>query len=139
MRAKIVNEISCYMENKPGMLARLAQRLAEENISVTGIQSYDGQLQSLVRVVVDKPDLTEKILREQGVELISRPEIIEVQVRNAPGGLAEITSLLGNHEININSIYSTDGLNENIGRSYIRVEGVDTAVELLNRELKPLS
>ena len=134
MRVRIVTELSCYMDNQPGMLAKIAQELADKGISVKGIQSFDGQLQSLVRLVVDKPDVAEQILRDFGVDLISRPEVMEVLIKNEVGGLAEVTTLLGQHDMNINSLYSTDGLGT-YGMAYIRVDDVEKATEMLNSRL----
>lgn len=137
MRVKIVTELSCYMDNHPGMLAKISQKMADKKINVKGIQSYEGQLQCLVRLVVDKADLAEQVLRDFGVDLISRPEVIEVLIKNKIGGLAEVTTLLGNQEINIDSIYSTDGLGA-LGIAYIRVDDVERASRILNEILPPL-
>ncbi len=126
------------MKNIPGMLGRLLQKLAEKDVAIDGIQSYDGQLQSLVRLVVDKPDVAEEVLRESGVDLISLPEIIQVLTQNEVGGLAKVTNILGKHNVNIISIYSTDGIDEKFGRTYIRVEDVEHAASLLEKELPTL-
>jgi hypothetical protein len=137
-RVRILTEVSCYMKNVPGMLGRLLKNLALKGVNIDGIQSYDGQLQSLVRLVVDKPDVAEAVLRESGVDLISLPEIIEVLTKNEMGGLAKVTSILGEHEINIISIYSTDGIDEKFGRTYIRVDDVEHAATVLKEALPEL-
>jgi hypothetical protein len=137
-RVRVLTEVSCYMKNVPGMLGLLLKNLAEKGVNIDGIQSYDGQLQSLVRLVVDKPDIAEEILRESGVDLISLPEVIEVLTTNQVGGLAKVTSVLGDHDINIISIYSTDGVDEKFGRSYIRVHDTEKAAKILEAELVDL-
>lgn len=137
-RVRILTEVSCYMKNVPGMLARLLSELAEKKVDIYGIQSFDGQLQSLVRLVVDKPDIAEKVLRDSGVELISLPEVIEVLTKNEVGGLAKITSTLGKKGINIVSIYSTDGVDETFGRTFIRVEDAQEALQVLQDAIDKL-
>lgn len=131
-----MTEVSCYMKNVPGMLGRLLRELAEKKVNIVGIQSYDGQLQSLVRLIVDKPQITEQVLRKSGVDLISLPEVVEVLTANEIGGLAKVTNILGENSINIESIYSTDGVDERFGRTYIRVHDVQHAAEVLERELQ---
>jgi len=127
---KIVIELCCYLENKPGNLAEVAKRLAEKKININGIVTYEGQLQSLVRIAVDNVDLAEKVLRGMGVDLVSRYELLEVDVINKVGGLAKIAAVLGENGINIESIYATGGGTE-YALAYIRVSDLDQAKSIL--------
>ena len=137
-RVRITTELSCYVDNTPGMLGQIAKKMADNGIDIIGIQSYEGQLQSLVRLCVNNMDVAEKVLRDVGVDLISRPEVMEVLIRNEVGGLAEVTSLLGQHGININSLYATDGVDETFARAFIRVDDIELAKKILEKELPHL-
>lgn len=134
MRARIVTELSFYLENKPGILARLATVLAEAQVNIKGLQAYEGSLQSLVMIVVDKIDSTEDILREKiGVSLISRTDILEIDVPNRVGGLAGVSGLFGKHGVNIKSIYTVDNPSPT-SSAYIRVDDVEFAAKILNED-----
>ncbi len=138
MRARKVTEITCYVENQPGMLAGITKAFADRGVLIHGVQAYEGQLQSLVRMVVDQVDEAEKILRSFGVSALSKPDCLEVQVECKVGGLAEISNLLGQHDINIDSLYSADTPGS-YTFSYFRVHDVDKAVEVINATLPELS
>lgn len=134
MRARIVTELSFYLENKPGILARLATVLAEAQVNIKGLQAYEGSLQSLVMIVVDKIDSTEDILREKiDVSLISRTDILEVDVPNRVGGLAHVSGLFGKQGVNIKSIYTVDNQSPT-SSAYIRVDDVEFAAKVLSEE-----
>lgn len=134
MRARIVTELSFYLENKPGILARLATVLADAGVNIKGFQAYEGTLQSLVMMVIDRVDVAENILRGKiGVSLISRTDILEVDVPNRVGGLAGVSGLFGKHGVNIESIYSVDN-NSPTSAAYIRVDDVEFAAKVLNED-----
>lgn len=137
MRARIVTEISCYLDNKPGILAKLTSQLAEAGINIKGMQAYEGSLQSLVMLVVDKNEVAEKVMRDIGISMISLTDILEVDVPNRVGGLAEISQLFAKHGINIKSMYSAD-TDAPTSASYIRVDKVEESQKILNEsEVKP--
>lgn len=129
--AEIVTELSCYMDNRPGVIAMIAQKLAEKNVDVKGIQNYEGQLQSLVTMVVDNDEEAEKILRGFGVELVTINEVISLEIKNKVGGLAAVTKLLGDNNINLDSCYLTDS-NGDCNIAYLRVADNEKALKVLN-------
>lgn len=135
MKVQIVTEISCYLDNKPGNLAKVTENLAAAQVNVKGIQAYEGSLQSLVMMVVDKTDIAEQVLRDSmGISLISRTDILEVAIANRVGGLAEVSRIFGKHGVNIKSLYSCDNVGER-SQAYFRVDDVEIAMKLL-REAK---
>lgn len=131
MKARIVTEISCYLENKPGILAKLTELLADARVNVKGIQAYEGTLQSLVMLVVDNTEKAEAILRKMGISMISHTDILEVDVPNRIGGLAEVTRLFGKHGVNIKTIYSCDNIDSS-SAAYFRVDEVELSKKILN-------
>jgi|CXWL01.1.fsa_nt_gi hypothetical protein len=132
MRARIVTEISCYLDNKPGIVANLSSRLAKADININGMQVYEGSLQSLVMVIVNQTDLAEKVMREMNIDMISLTDILEVDVASRIGGLAEITTILGENNINIKSFYLVDN-HSLASTAYIRVDEVEESQRLLNK------
>ena len=131
MRARVVTEISCYVDNQPGMLSKMTQLFSRNNVNIQGIQVYEGQLQSLIMLVVNQPAVAEKILRDLGIELISESDILEVQVPNRVGGLEGVATLLGSKGINIKTVYSSDGHGD-LGIAYIKVDQVQEGLKLIN-------
>lgn len=131
MKARIVTELSCYLDNKPGNLAKLTELLAQAKVNIKGIQAYEGSMQSLVMLVVDKTDVAEKVLREMGISMISQTDILEVDVPNRVGGLAEVARIFGKHGVNIKTLYSCDNLSED-SAAYFRVDDVELSQKVLS-------
>jgi len=131
MKARIVTELSCYLDNKPGNLARLTELLAQERVNIKGFQAYEGSLQSLVMLVVDKIDEAEKVLRSMGITMISHTDILEVSVPNRLGGLAEVARIFGKHGVNIKTMYSCDNTDPT-SAAYFRVDDVELSHKILN-------
>jgi len=131
MKARIVTEISCYLDNKPGNLAKLTELLAQAGINIKGIQAYEGSLQSMVMLVVDQAELAEDVMRKMGITMISHTDILEVDVPNRVGGLAEVARLFGKHGVNIKTLYSCDNIGES-SAAYFRVDDVELSYKILN-------
>jgi len=112
----------------------MTQLFSEKGVNIHGIQVYEGQLQSLIMLVVNEPTVAEKILRDLGIDLISESEILEVQVPNRIGGLEGIATLLGSEGINIKTVYSSDGRGD-LGIAYVKVDQVEEAQRLINEKL----
>ncbi|MGE3278988.1 MAG: ACT domain-containing protein [Candidatus Altimarinota bacterium] len=135
MKARIVTEISCYLDNKPGNLAQLTELLAQGGVNIKGIQAYEGSLQSMVMLVVDQPDTTEQVMRKMGITMISYTDILEVDVPNRVGGLAEVSRLFGKHGVNIKTLYSCDNVGES-SAAYFRVDDVELSLKALTESSK---
>src|SRR5690606_10057819 len=131
MKARIVTELSCYLDNKPGNLARLTELLAQERVNIKGFQAYEGSLQSLVMLVVDKIDEAEKVLRSMGMTMISHTAIVEDGVATRLGGLAEVRRIVGKHVVNIKTMYACDNTDPT-SAAYFRVDDVELSHKILN-------
>ncbi|MDP2691771.1 MAG: hypothetical protein Q8O95_05215 [bacterium] len=137
MSARIVTEVSCYMKKAPGTLGLLSEEVAKAGVNIQGIQVYEGQLQSLLMLVVDKIEITEEVLRKMGTDLIARTDILEVDFPNRVGGFAGVAKVLGKNDINILSIYfsgtpHSSGDQDWCRIGYVKVDDVEKARRLLN-------
>ncbi|MDF2379116.1 MAG: ACT domain-containing protein [Candidatus Gracilibacteria bacterium] len=132
MKIKKVTEVSCYMENKPGVLGKVAGALDQEGIKIIGLHSYEGHLQNMTRFVLADKDLTksEMILRSLGIDLITQIGVLEVLFQSKSGFIAKLTSLLGEAGINIQVMYFTESP-DGATMAYITVSNTDKALEIL--------
>lgn len=133
MNYKVVTEISCYIENKPGILASISSKLAEAGVFIDGIQVYEGQLQSLVLLVVDDNEKTEQVLRNAGIDLITKTEILDVEISHAIGGLASFMKIFEKGKVNIKTIYSSNSTTD-ISMAYVKVDDINRAIEVLDKD-----
>jgi hypothetical protein len=99
-------QFTLYLENKPGVLARITRRLANAKVNLEGISVANSSDVALVQMVVSRTVAARKILKDLGVAFTVQ-DVAVVPVRNTPGGLAAIVDRLAAAKVNINYVYAT--------------------------------
>ena len=104
----IKKQFTVYLENKPGELARVAGRLAQEKINLEGISACTSADVGLVQIVASNAARARRILKDCGVAFTSQ-DVAVVPMDNKPGALAEVAARLAKAGVNISYIYATAG------------------------------
>src|SRR5262245_51255896 len=99
-----VHEITAYLDNKPGRLAKICSALAQEKINIQALSVMDTPDRSVLRLVTDDLEPTRKVLTGLGTESEHR-EVLAVEIDNRPGALARILERLAEEHINIEYAY----------------------------------
>jgi hypothetical protein len=99
-----VNEVTAYLENKPGRLAKICSALAHEKINIQALCVMDTPDRSVLRLVTDDVEPTRRVLTATGTEAEFR-EVVAVEMDNRPGSLAKILERLAAEHINIDYAY----------------------------------
>ena len=105
---EFVKEITAYLENKPGRLAKICSALAHEKIDVQAISVMDTPDRSVLRLVTADHEPTRKVLTSLGVEH-SSGEVLSVLMDNHPGAIARVLERLAEEHINIEYAYLATG------------------------------
>ena len=90
----LAKQISVFLENKPGQLANFIQMLAAHHIDLQALSLAEAQEYGLVRIVVDKPEDTVALLKEQNWPC-ALTEVLSVLVPDKPGSLTAIVGETG--------------------------------------------
>ena len=61
-----IKQISIFVENKKGRLAEITKTLAQNNIDISALSIADTTEFGILRLIVNKPELAEKVLKEKG-------------------------------------------------------------------------
>ncbi len=99
-----VHEVTAYLENKPGRLAKICSALAHEKINIQALSVMDTPDRSVLRLVTDRLDETRRVLTSLGTESEVR-EILSVELENRPGALAKVLELLAEDHISVEYAY----------------------------------
>ena len=126
----MLKQISVFLPNKPGILAKLTKVLLDNNINMRAISVADTSDYGILRLLVDNTDECVKILKAENY-LVSLTEVIAVEVPDKPGGLHDIAKLLGNANVNIEYLYSTILKEEVI--IVLRIDDISKAVDILKK------
>jgi hypothetical protein len=100
-----VRQISVFIENRTGRLETVARLLGEAGINIRALSLADTSDFGILRLIVDKPEQAQAMLREHGFT-IKLTEVIVVEVPDVPGGLARVLGLLGARELNVEYMYA---------------------------------
>ncbi len=131
MNMEAIKQISIFMENKYGRMARVAKALADANVNIRALTIAEAGDFGIVRMVVDDMDKGYKVLREEGFT-VSETEVLAVEIEDSPGGLFEIANTLGENNINIDYAYAFVTAKSERAMLILRVEDISGATRVLN-------
>jgi hypothetical protein len=130
---RIEQQLSIFLENKPGALADVCDALAADNVNILALTVSDTVDHAVVRMVVDDPQKAAYILGEAGV-LVVENEVLVMEVPNRPGSLAAIASSMAEADLNIEYAYCTAGDSQADGVLVLRTRRPQAALNVLNEE-----
>ena len=124
-----IKQISITLENLPGTLMDVSERLGVEGINIRAISVAEADKTSAVRFVTDNPAKTMNVLRSHGYAVVET-DVIAVEVPDHPGGLLAVLKPLKASKINVIYLYPFLGRGES-GQAII-ILAVDKTQEAIN-------
>ncbi len=128
----LVKQISVFLENKSGRLSKVTNLLAENQIDISALSIADTTDFGILRLIVNKPEQAEKILKENGFT-VSSTDVIAIAVLDEPGGLATALNVLSDASIGIEYMYAFVGKATSEALVILRVEQAQKAVKELDK------
>ena len=103
-----VKQISVSLENKPGKLAHVCRCLADRKVNIIALSVAETSEQSLVRLVVDKPEAAVEMLKGCPLTFM-QTDVLLLELPNRVGVMAELAQKLAAKRINIDFVYGSTG------------------------------
>ena len=100
-----VNQISVFVENRPGSLAEFCRVLEKHNVDMRAMCVADAMDFGILRIIVDDTFATITMLKDEGY-ICQITKVITVEMADEPGALAKILDLLGKEGINLEYTYA---------------------------------
>src|SRR5512137_2721116 len=122
-----VEQISIFLENKPGALENVTRLLKEARINIRALSLADTSDFGILRLIVNDVDKAMKILRDSG-HTMSLTEVVAVEVPDRPGGLASVLEPLREAGVNVEYMYAFVEKATDKAVVIFRFEDVDAAV-----------
>jgi len=123
-----VRQISISLENVPGRLLDVSERLGIEGINIRAISVADTSDISTVRFVTDDPAKASNVLRSHAYA-VKETDVIALEVPDHPGGLRAVLKPLKAANINVLFLYPYLGRGES-GQAIV-IMGVDKTKEAM--------
>jgi hypothetical protein len=100
-----LQQLSVFLENKPGQLKAACDRLAAAGISISTLMLADTREFGILRLIIRDWERAKQILEEDGVA-VRTTEVIAVEVQDKPGGLAALLKPVEDAALNIEYMYA---------------------------------
>ena len=135
LSARPETQLSAFLANQPGVVARLCEALAEKGVNILAMAVLDTVDIGTMRMVVDDVDVAKQALDEAGAAYVDVP-VITIPIPNLQGGFGQIARVLAAANINIEYVYATSVPGTDYSLGVFRVSDRDAALEL-DYEMEP--
>ena len=100
-----VNQISVFLENKPGTLTAMTGLLAENGIDMRALSLAETNDFGIVRIIVDDVYKATTVLKDGGFIHQLTP-VLAVLIPDEPGGLHKVLEVLREAGVNVEYMYA---------------------------------
>ncbi len=126
---ELVTQLSIFLKNKPGVLAEVSRALSEKGINILGISVSDTVDHAVVRLVTSDAKQAHDVLESSGALVVAN-DVLELDLLDNPGALAEVAEKLSAASVNIEYAYGTAPV-DGKARVYVRVSDDAKAKKVL--------
>ena len=127
-----VEQISVFMENKPGGLEEVMRIIKDANINIRTLSLADTSDFGILRLIVNDVDKTSQVLRDSGLR-VSRTTVVAIEVPDHPGGLHSILAVLARENINVEYLYAFVEKSGENAVIIFRFDDTDAAISVLQK------
>lgn len=125
-----INQISLFLENKPGHLSSVCQTLADAGISIRTLSLADTERFGILRLIVEDWKRAKAVLEATGC-VVNVTEVVATEVEDRPGGLAAILRTLEDSGVNVEYMYAFALGGRNKATMVFRFDQTDAAIKTL--------
>ena len=133
MSIEIAIQLSVFLANKPGTLAKVCDALAGAGINISALTISDTADHAVVRMVLSDSTRGLAIFEERGV-LAIESKVLMIENSNKPGSLGRIAARLAEAKINIEYAYLATSPGAKTGLLIVRVDDPKRALRILRKK-----
>ena len=101
-------ELKVRVPDRPGALGEITAALAEKKVNLRAVNAWVEGDEGVIRLIVDAVPAARKALAKQGLQ-VEELEVVEVELSDKPGALAEKATALGRAGVNITHVFVGTG------------------------------
>ena len=128
---QITKQLAIFLDNRPGMLAAVAEALAEAKVNIYAVSTSDTIDHTVIRIVVSDYRKALHVFEERGT-LVVEDDVLMIEGSNKPGSLARITRKLAAAKVNVEYAYCATPPEARKGLLIVRVRDASKALKVLN-------
>ena len=128
-----VEQISIFLENKPGRLAEVTRIFEEGRVNIRALALADTSEFGILRLIVNDNESAQRLLKDHGYT-VGVTEVVAVEVEDQPGGLHRILRALAKDNINVEYMYAFVRQSGQNAVLIFRFDDIHAASAVLKRE-----
>ncbi|HBT65379.1 MAG TPA: acetolactate synthase [Ruminococcaceae bacterium] len=129
----LIKQLSIFVENKAGRLAEITAILAKAGIDIRALSIADTTNFGILRLIVDKPDEAEKVLKDAGLT-VSLTNVIGVGIPDKPGGFSSAMKCLADAGMGVEYMYAFISRDQGRACMILRVGDNERAIQALQQD-----
>ena len=126
-----IDQISIFVENKPGCLADVTKIMSDHQIDMRALSIAETPDFGILRAIVSDTEKTAQILKEAGY-IYSITPVLAIAIADQPGSLHQVLEILKEYSINLEYVYAFVTRKEDEAYMILRVADNDKAYEVLS-------
>jgi len=127
-----VKQIAVFLENKSGRMAEITGVLAKQGINIRAMSLADTADFGILRLIVNDTKSARQILKDNGFT-VGTTEVLVIEVKDKPGGLAEVLQIISENQLNIEYMYAFTQKSGETGLIIFRFDEIDKAMDTLKK------
>ena len=124
------NQISVFIENRSGRLAKITTALGNAGINIRAMSLADTSDFGILRLVVNNTEKAKATLVDHGF-IVRISEVIAVAIPDTPGALGNLLSIMEHAGLNVEYMYAFVKKNMNQAIIIFYFDDADKALETL--------
>jgi len=128
---RVERQLSVFLENKPGALAKMCEALAGKDINMLAISVSDTADYAVVRMILSDPDGAMHVI-EDGGALVVENDVLLVDLDNRVGALGTIAGKLSEAGVNIDYLYCAAAEHQQTGVLVLRTQDPEKTMKVLS-------
>ena len=124
-------QFSVFLVNKPGILSKVCDALAEQKINVVALTLMDSVEHGVFRLVPANPPKARALLKSLNLPM-TETEVLSAEMRNRPGAMADLCARLNSEHISIKYAYVTSGATGGRTTGIFKVDNTKKAIRISN-------
>ena len=125
----ILEQVSVFVENKPGAMSEITTSLADAGIDLKAFTVADKSEFGVLRFLADEPQKALALLKSNGWVASITP-VVAIKMADMPGSLARVLKLFADNDVQVEYLYAFVAQEESRAYVVLRVEDAESAVKL---------
>ncbi|MGH3557598.1 MAG: ACT domain-containing protein [Mycobacterium sp.] len=102
----MATDLTLYLDDEPGELARLGDVLGTAGVNIAGLCALNsGGGQAEVHILVQDATAAFEVLQGAGIKIVEEQEVIVLEMEDRPGALGDVVHKLGAAKVNLETAY----------------------------------